>query len=300
MQSSILRFNYLAGVSRLRAVVVGAGLGGCAAAIALRNLGVEVTVVEAATAPRREGEVIGLLPNGTAALAALAVNDIPGRRVEIAKMLHQSGRRVATIDVRKVELHHGFPYVLISRAELLELLESRLDGCISYGKPCVSVASTGSGAEVCFTDGTVLSTDVVVAADGASSAIRASLWPGDIRTFFSVARQGSAAMPTDYPSPHTEFLMLGSGAFAGCFPTSGDRVSWFIEERAETLGAPLDLEADELLTRFNSWRYPLAALLASTQSPVRTDRIHLRRPPGTGGKGGSFWSATLPTACHLR
>ena len=65
----------------MKAVVVGAGLGGCATAIGLRAVGVDVHVVEAAPAMRREGESISLLANGTISslpVQPMAIRPQPG------------------------------------------------------------------------------------------------------------------------------------------------------------------------------------------------------------------------------
>ena len=273
-----------AGAPGLKVSVVGSGLGGCAAAMAMADIGAEVSVFESALAPRREGEGIGLLPPGTAALAALGVKDIPGRRVENAVFLHQSGRRLFTIDAARLERHHGFPYMLIGRGELLELLESRLDGRITYGKRCVGASNTESGAEVRFEDGTALGADLVILADGANSSLRTALWSEKERELFSVVWQGIAAQPASFPSEGTEFLMLGANALVGCFPNGGGEAAWFIEERTQDPEA-VNLSLDQLRNRFGMWPEPLPTLLAATERAVRSDRVYLRRPPRDWGHG---------------
>lgn len=273
---------------RLRVAVVGGGLGGCAAAIALRGVGAEVTVFEAAPAPRREGQSVSLLMNGTAAFAALRVGGQPGQRITRVSLLHsRTGRHLVTVDAAELERLQGHPYVVVPRNELLDPLLGALDGHVAYSKRAVGVANTGSGAEVHFADGSSEFADLVVAADGAHSCLRLSLWPQDGGRLLSFAFQGTVDLPPDYPSDEEVFLSMAPGAFLGTFPTTRGRIGWFIEERAGSTDRPPAPVRDYLLRRVaEGWAGPIGALIEATPEEEVAKEVYpirVRRPPRTWG-----------------
>lgn len=271
----------------MRAAVIGGGLGGCAAAIGLRAVGVDVTVFESADRMRREGESISLHPNGTAALAALGVPNPPGQRIEKITMLNRrSGKALLTIDMAEVERRTGRPYVVIPREDMLGVLIDRLDDGVVYSKRCVAVSHTGSGATAEFADGTTASADLVVGADGSRSVIRSLVWPEDTSKPFSTAWQATVPLPADHPSPTEALLSFAPGTITGIFPTTKDRLLWFIEDRR--LRSTGDSSEDKLalLERFGSWGGALPAAIDAAQGQtIRIDQVYVRRPPKQWGRG---------------
>lgn len=266
----------------MRIAVVGGGLAGCAAAVALRNQGSEVEVFEAADQPRREGQSVSLLMNGTAAFAALGMRPQPGHRITQVTFLRRgSGRPLMTVDAAALEAHFGHPYVVVPRRELLEPLLMSLEGSITYSKAATAVRNTVSGAEISFGDGSTEEADLVVVADGARSVLRAGMWPEDAGQFFSVAFQGTAPLPSGYGSPDTVFMSVGSGALAGTFPTTEGQVGWFIDQRARSPRRPPGRIKDYLVSRFQDWPGALPSLIGSTpEEEVEKEvyPIYVRRP----------------------
>jgi FAD-dependent urate hydroxylase len=273
----------------MRVAVVGGGLGGTAAAVALRKVGAEVEVFEASPEPRLEGQSLSLLMNGTAAYAALGVGEVPGHRItKVAFLDHRSGQRLMTVDAGALEHRLGHPYVVVPRSDLLEPLLGALDGAVSYGKRASMVTNTDAGAEVHFADGSRTSADLVVIADGARSGLRQSLWPDDQGELFSFAFQGTVALPSDYPSSDEARLSVGPGIFTGAFPTTAGRIGWFIDQRADSSGRPPTPTRDYLLDRFASWPGGFASLIEATPAEEVEKEvypIYIRRPRHTWGVG---------------
>src|SRR5580765_7982713 len=104
------------------AVVVGGGLGGLAAALALEQSGHDVAVYEQASGARHEGGSITLWSNGTAALAALGV--VPSRTQVIHRMELKdgTGRDLLDLDVAAISKRHGYPCINIWRQDLISEL----------------------------------------------------------------------------------------------------------------------------------------------------------------------------------
>jgi len=174
-------------------VVIGGGVGGLTAALALAQGGHRVQVLERASRFAQSGPGLRLAPNATAVLARLGLLDQVldlGARPRRA-VLRDLGRGVqlAELDLgAPLTARYGTPYVVISRADLLSLLT---DACVDAdvelrpGRAVTSVdqsrfaSSIMGGAVVTCADGRMCAGDVVVAADGAQSVARALLGGGE-------------------------------------------------------------------------------------------------------------------------
>jgi 2-polyprenyl-6-methoxyphenol hydroxylase-like FAD-dependent oxidoreductase len=155
------------------AEIAGAGLGGLATGIALAQRGWSVRIHERAAQLRMFGAGIWLWENGLQSLSALGVEEAATKRA----------RRIETLVARdqdgKVLMHREFGardrMMLPPRADLYDALIDRaqeLDVDIRTESPVVSATPRG---ELQQKDGTVLTADLVVAADGAFSRVRDSL-----------------------------------------------------------------------------------------------------------------------------
>lgn len=174
-------------------VVIGGGIGGLTAALALGQGGHRVQVLERAPQFAQGGPGLRLAPNATAVLARLGLLDqviglgsLP-RRALLCDL--GSGAELAELDLgAPLTAHYGTPYVVVGRADLLSLLA---DACadadveLRLGREVTSVdqspfaSSVMGGAVVTCADGRMRATDVVLAADGAHSVARALIGGGE-------------------------------------------------------------------------------------------------------------------------
>lgn len=256
------------GVSRGTAVVVGGGIGGLAAAIGLRLVGWEVTVVERAPVLADVGAGISLHANGIGALDALGV----GAAVRAAaRPQYTGGTRspgggwLARMDGAALERELGTPIVGIPRAVLHRLLRAALPSeCLVVGAEAISAGRTDSGrARVTLEDG-VLDADLVVAADGVGSRLRAQLFPrhpGPVYSGSTVLRavtERPVELSTDFA------LTWGEGAEFGHIAFADGRAEW----HAVLTSPPGVRHADALAVlrhRFAAWHDPIPGLLAATR-----------------------------------
>lgn len=147
------------------AAVVGGGIGGLAAAIALRRTGWDVTVYEREPGFSEVGAGISLWPNGLRALERLGVlpEVLQRGEVEVAGgAKDRNGRWLTRVTSAELERRLGYPLVMVHRVDLLAALIAALPG--EALRPGVLVTEPPKA-------------DVVVAADGLRSTIRARLWP---------------------------------------------------------------------------------------------------------------------------
>lgn len=167
------------GRNERRVLVVGAGIGGLTAAVALRRLGINVTIVEQTKTFGALGAGLTLQPNATAVLAALGV-DLPPATVcpigEVA-MLDARGRVLISGDIKFST--QGHPALNIRRPELHDALRAALDDVpVLFQRSVASVVPQPAGTvKVCFHDGDESQWDFVVAADGVHSRVRRALLP---------------------------------------------------------------------------------------------------------------------------
>ncbi|MFD3998186.1 FAD-dependent monooxygenase [Streptomyces sp. NPDC058548] len=260
------------------AVVVGGGIGGLAAAIGLRRIGWEVTVLERAPVLDDAGAGISLHANGIRALDALGV----GAAVrEAARPQYTGGTRVpgggwlARMDGIALERALGTPIVGIPRAALHRALRAALPAeCVVLGAEVTSLDLTDPRRARAFTtrgsqrgrreDSVALEAALVVAADGVNSRLRAQLFPGHPGPAYS----GSTVLRaiTDTPVPlATDFeLTWGRGAEFGHIAFTDGRAEWHA-----VLNSPPGLRLSDPLTemrrRFGEWHDPIPALLAATR-----------------------------------
>ncbi|MEU7115458.1 FAD-dependent monooxygenase [Streptomyces sp. NPDC046182] len=281
------------------AVVVGAGIGGLAAAIGLRRVGWEVTVVERVPVLGDAGAGISLAANGIRALDALGV----GAAVRAAaRGQYTGGTRtpdgswLARMDGAALERALGTPIVGIPRATLHRLLRAALPPEIltigtevtgldraesgrvrvrtravessaghehgAGGGTASGGAGTGGGAAI--GGGPCLDADLVVAADGVGSRTRAALFPGHPGPAYS----GSTVLRalTDRPLDLlTDFeITWGHGAEFGHIAFTDGRAEWHA-----VLNSPAGVRYDDPLAeirgRFAGWHEPVPALLGATR-----------------------------------
>ncbi|VCU69269.1 6-hydroxynicotinate 3-monooxygenase precursor [Pigmentiphaga humi] len=161
--------------------IIGAGIGGMAAAIALHREGCKVGIYEQAARFGRVGAGINLTPNAVRALDGLGVGE--GLRETAYEPTCRVSRMWDTgAETSRLELHadgrrrYGAPQLTVHRADLLTALETALpQDSVHLGSKVVSVAQDAARAYVDLADGTRVSAGAVIGCDGIHSVVRAAL-----------------------------------------------------------------------------------------------------------------------------
>ncbi|MCX4821408.1 FAD-dependent monooxygenase [Streptomyces sp. NBC_01142] len=250
------------------AVVVGGGIGGLSAALGLRLIGWEVTVVERAPVLADAGAGISLHANGLRALDALGV----GEAVRAAaRPQYTGGTRtpgggwLARMDGAALERELGTPIVGIPRAVLHRLLRTALPAeAVVVGAEVTSVDHSDPARVRIPLGDTVLDADLVVAADGVNSRLRARLFPDHPGPAYS----GSTVLRAITERPvdlRTDFeLTWGKGAEFGHIAFADGRAEWHA-----VLNSPVGVRHSDALAemrrRFGDWHAPIPALLEATR-----------------------------------
>src|SRR5271154_3022371 len=167
-----------------RIAIIGGGIGGLAAALALERRGAEVVVCEQSPVHSEIGAGLNLTPNAVKAFRALGIEDkiedIGSGSEFLIIRSWKSGRLISRLRRGDFRSKFGSPNLTVHRADLLDVLRGSLKTTdIRLGMRCVAVETGDRSAAARFADGSTLEADVVVGADGIHSAVRESLFGMD-------------------------------------------------------------------------------------------------------------------------
>lgn len=269
----------------MKVLVVGAGIGGAAAAVALQRVGFEVTLFEGRSRAGQEDEglFLTLAPNGLRALRELELLDAV-RRLDPVPTPHlefvsTSGRSLGTLPA--AWLDETTPMWTLMRGALQGALAreaERAGGRLLTGKRLVSCANVPGGVSARFEDGSEAFGEVLLGADGIHSRVRREiLRPGPEPSYTGLLNVGGVAENVDVPStPGSMRMLWGRRAFLGYTREPSGRALWFAN-----LGAPQEPPNAELGRRSTEqWRAQLLELFASDPPWART---LIERTPLIGG-----------------
>jgi 2-polyprenyl-6-methoxyphenol hydroxylase-like FAD-dependent oxidoreductase len=279
-------------------VIVGGGIAGSALSIALARRGIGATLIERETAWTPLSSGLFIYSNGLLALDRLGVLDDIRASGWVSPdggnlYLSADGRDItrtvyptvgddipAIVGMRRVELHR----VLAAALDKLNVTV-RLGATVA----AIDDSTPARPVTVTLSDGSALTCDAVIGADGIRSQIRGNLF-GDIEptyTGFGVWRS-THAKPGDID---TKIMMMGVGTRLGIMPISRDELYMF----GTTLEPgkpyyPRETWAAEMRTKFAGFKGPAEALLAEITQPEQVyytsvEEVHLPLPWSRGRIG---------------
>jgi 2-polyprenyl-6-methoxyphenol hydroxylase-like FAD-dependent oxidoreductase len=262
------------------AVIVGGGIGGLAAAIALTRGGWRVEVLEQAGGFSEVGAGLTLWPNALRALDHIGLGErvrAVGAIEAAAGIRDSRGRWLMRTDFTELDRRFG-PAVALHRAELLALLKDAVSqGVLRTNAKVTDVRLDNDEVVVQHTQGESRA-DLLVGADGIRSVVRRRFWPGSDPVY-----AGSTAWRMILDRPGEPRLDVGAefwgrGEEFGVLQLPGEQVYMFAGAVTPEGDTSLDGELAELLRRFGGWPAPVADLLAKV-APERVLRHDLYYVP---------------------
>jgi 2-polyprenyl-6-methoxyphenol hydroxylase-like FAD-dependent oxidoreductase len=265
------------------AVVVGAGIGGLATAIALEGAGVEPIVIERAPGLHETGFGLVVSANAVTALRLLGLRDAVaarGTRVRRAEIRNPRDDLLTRIDYEAL----GWETYGILRSELQQvMLEAVPVERLRLGTTCIGATDDG---HVLLDDADPVVGDFVIGADGIRSTVRRSLF-GEEPLRYGGHRAWRAGTRFDDERVRDRFVEVwGAGGGFGFGPAGRSRVYWYCFEAVPD-GAPApDRPRDEFLRRYGTWFDPIPALIESTEhDAIEPTFTYDRQPRRTWGRG---------------
>jgi 2-polyprenyl-6-methoxyphenol hydroxylase-like FAD-dependent oxidoreductase len=258
------------------ALVIGGGIAGPVAAMALQQAGIQATVYEAyASTAEGVGGGLTIAPNGLNALEVIGAADaVRHIGMPMTAMVIESwtGKRLAEFGslpdlpvsrfVWRAELHKALHDEAASRGVRTE-----------HGKRLTTVTPSAGGVTAHFADGTQASADILIGADGIRSTVRPLIDPAAPRPRYAgllsfAARMDDTGLAATGGKMHMSF---GKRAFFGYQVFDDGSGGWFVNlpqqqpmTLAETRRKPASAWLGELRAAFAADRTPAPGLLDRT------------------------------------
>lgn len=280
-----------------KVAIVGGGIGGLAAALALHRRGIEFDVYEQGEQTTDIGGGLNLSPNALKALRMLGVEDEAiaiGFQDEHQRVRSWRSGAVLAEQSRKqgVRARYGAEFLTIHRADLQKILYQNLPQTkVRPGMTCVEAGDAAKGAYAKFANGETVEADMVIGADGIHSAVRDSLFGKQPPRFTGcvcwrglVPAQAVANIPYMNelgvwwgPHGHVVHYRVRRGEFVN-FVAHYDSEAWTEESWTR------ECSKDELIRTFAGWNDALLRLFDLSERYYKW-ALYDRDPLSTWRKG---------------
>ncbi len=270
------------------ALIVGAGIGGLSAGLALRRAGWHIRIFERAPSPRELGFGLALAPNAIAALQKLAVADavvtraFQPRRGEL--------RRPDGTVVKRVEMPPGSlggPMIIALRPALHgALLEAVGGDSITVDSEVTGFSVTGGRVRLHMGNGHVAEGDVLIGADGVGSVVRRAIHPAEPppRSSGIVAVRGAVHGALSHLGDRDAVYYLGRGIESMFVRASDTGIYWFLSMAGALV--PTGMRDPRAILDLMSPRFDATfRAVTSVTDDVRYDELVDRDPIPFWGRG---------------
>jgi 2-polyprenyl-6-methoxyphenol hydroxylase-like FAD-dependent oxidoreductase len=260
----------------MHAVIIGAGIGGLAAAVALRRVGVKSLIVERADSIREIGAGLSIWSNAVNALRELGVE---ARVTDLASVIERNsvrapgGRLLAITEFGDISLNTDAPCICVHRAVLQRiLLEELPPAWVRTGARCVGFNDSTAILE----DGDRIEADVLVGADGISSVIRAGLHGAEPPCYAGYTCWRGILHKEGALPDRAALLAVGAGSQFGLWPCGAGQLYWFLTKNAPQGTA--QTKAD-VLALCGDWTAPIPDVVEGTPEGAIVQNDIVDRPP---------------------
>jgi salicylate hydroxylase len=277
-------------MARLKVLIVGGGIGGITAMLALRQRGIEVQLFEQAAAFGQVGAGLQVSSNAARILLKLGLGDALKRVATYPDGRDYRGwdtgeRLYYTPLGQKAEAHFGSPYYAAHRAELLDVLLSGLgENGFRHGSRVERVDQDQSGVSLTFADGSTAQGDILIGADGIHSTVRAQLFGKELPRY-----TGNVAWRGLVPAERVARLDLGSvvGVWMGpnrsivqYYVCAGKTFNWIGISRSSQPAQESWLaegRTEDVLAEYDGWNSTIRTIMAETPKVLR-QALYDRKP----------------------
>jgi salicylate hydroxylase len=293
-----------------RVAVIGGGIGGLTAALALIRHGVDVDVYEQAPELKELGAGVQISSNGTRVLHALGLgHEVERRGVVVAGKeirLWSTGQTWKLFDLGAVSVErYGFPYVMFHRGDLHAILLAAIrrerPDAVHLDHQCTGVAEDERGVTIQFANGLTATAAVAVGADGVQSRVRAALFGADRPEFTGIVAWRGLVPRARVPAGirmNVGTTWVGPGGHVVHYPVRGGELLNFVGllERDDWRVESWTVQGtkDEFANDFRNWHPDIHACIRSVDVPYKWALF--ARPPMPAWTKGRV--TLMGDACH--
>lgn len=252
-----------------KVLIVGAGIGGLTAGIALRANGIDVEVCEAAAQQRAAGTALGLASNAIKVLRALGIDLAAGecgQALECFELRTAGGRLIRSLPILAITADLGDPTVSIHRNDVMRTLQKAAgDLSVRYGAEVVDFEIGDGGVSVTCADGRTTHADVLIGADGIRSIVRTKL-SGELQP----TEYGYVCWLATTPFSHPRMVggycghYWGRGQRFGLIDIGGGTAYWWGTKNMPAGAREWRGGKAEILAAFGDWAPEVMAVIGRT------------------------------------
>lgn len=254
----------------MKAIIIGAGVGGLCTAIALQQAGIETVLYERASEMKAVGAGLALWSNALYVLDALgvgsAVRDMSLFNGKGAIRTH-TGKSLVQIATNDKHDSESISSIVIHRADLMNILREHAGDVIKLGHELTHYEQNSTNITVRFSNGHSDSADILIGADGIHSQVRAQMQPQS-QPKYSGYTVWRAVISFEHKLMNGMFgETWGYGQRFGLMPISHNRIYWFATENVPA-GKRYSPESTKshVQNLFANWHDPIPALLEATEA----------------------------------
>lgn len=268
-----------------RVAIVGAGIGGLTAALAMIRHGIDVRVYEQAPELRELGAGVQISANGTRVLYALGLGPeiervgvvVAGKEIR----LWSTGETWKLFDLGTVSVErYGFPYVMLHRGDLQAVLLAAIrhaaPDAIVLEHKFAALTQHADGVEFQLENGERAAAAVVIGADGVQSQMRATLFGADRPEFTGIVAWRGLIPRAKVPAGirlHVGTNWVGPGGHVVHYPVRGGELLNFVGllERDDWRVESWTVQGtrDEFANDFRNWHPDVHACIRSVEVPYK-------------------------------
>lgn len=270
----------------MKVIIIGAGIGGTSAGIALKKLGHDVVIYDRMRENKPVGAALSLWSNGVKVLNWLGLGTeiatLGGDMAEMAYIDGHTGEQMCRFSLEPVTTLSGQKPYPVARADLQATLMEAfgLDG-IHLGKEMTALSDDGQLVTATFADGTTDSADLLIGADGARSITRDYVQPEgapDIVREYSGYTNFNGLIPVDETIGAADAwtTYVAEGKRAAVMPVAGGRFYfWFDVPQPDGLAYDRADGVAPLREAFAGWAPGVERLIDTIDPAVSLNRVEI-------------------------
>lgn len=293
-----------------RVAIIGGGIGGLTAALALIRQGIAVDVYEQAPELKELGAGVQISSNGTRVLYALGLGEqaerlgvvVAGKEIR----LWSTGQTWKLFDLGAVSVeHYGFPYMMFHRGDLhgmlLDAIRRERTDAIHLNRKCVGITQDGGRVTLAFENGEGVTAPLAIGADGVQSRVRLAVFGADRPEFTGIVCWRILVPRERVPDGirlQVGTNWVGPGGHVVHYPVRGGALLNFVGllERDDWRVESWTVQGskDEFANDFRGWHDDIHATIRAGDTPYKW-ALFARPPMPTWTQGRV---TLLGDACH--